>query len=137
MPRQAAGRARALARSGRLRYASTPPVRESSIDPRKPASGEDSGSTEPRARGQPRIVPDAAAGTADQARPERWTWMAMSAELVPERLRGRFFASTSIASGIVAVQLVTSLLIPLLPLPWIWAMEPWHAWLMMGLGGFF
>lgn len=39
--------------------------------------------------------------------------------------------------GSVAVQLVTSLLIPLLPLPWIWATEPWHAWLMMGLGGFF
>lgn len=39
--------------------------------------------------------------------------------------------------GSVAVQLFTGFLIPLLPLPWIWATRPWHAAIMMGLGGFF
>jgi MFS family permease len=39
--------------------------------------------------------------------------------------------------GSVAVQLITGFVIPLLPLPWIWATRPWHAAVMMGLGGFF
>jgi MFS family permease len=39
--------------------------------------------------------------------------------------------------GSVAVQLLTGFIIPVLPLPWIWATRPWHASIMMGLGGFF
>jgi MFS family permease len=39
--------------------------------------------------------------------------------------------------GSLAVQVITGFVIPLLPLPWIWATEPWHAWFMAGLGGFF
>jgi MFS family permease len=39
--------------------------------------------------------------------------------------------------GSVYVQILTGFIIWLFPLPWIWAKAPWHAWVMMGLGGFF